>query len=175
MPSPRLGSMELLPELSLRSYEDRDADAVRRLHAAAFRALAAGHHSPAQIAAHEALIMAPAYADDLAQSHLLLAVHPELGLAATAGWLAMPDRADTARIRKVFVHPGMARRGLASAMVRAAEQRARAAGLAKLFVRANVNAVPLYEKLGYRAVGTGLMPAAAETLPVVFMEKSAAL
>lgn len=167
--------MELPPEISLRAYEDRDAEAVRGLHAAAFRTLAAAHHSAAQIAAHEALIMAPAYADDLAQSHLLLAVHPAKGLAATAGWLAMPDRPGTARIRKVFVHPDMARRGLASAMVRAAEQRAGAAGLTTLFVRANVNAVPLYEKLGYRSIEPGLMPAGGENLPVMFMEKAAAL
>ena len=159
------------PGFSLRSYEDRDADTVRRLHAAAFRTLAAAHHSAAQIAAHEALIMMPAYADDLARSNLLLALHPAVGLAATAGWLAMTDHPGTARIRKVFVHPRMARRGLASAMVRAAEERARAAGLAKLFVRANVNAVPLYEKLGYRAIEAGVMPAGDEGLPVMFMEK----
>ncbi|MBV8538477.1 MAG: GNAT family N-acetyltransferase [Alphaproteobacteria bacterium] len=167
--------MEMPPGLSLRAYEERDADAVRCLHAVAFRGLAAAHHSPPQIAAHDALIMAPAYAEDLARSHLLLAVHPELGLVATAGWLAMPDRPGTARIRKVFVHPGMARRGLASAMVSAAEQRARAAGLSKLFVRANINAVPLYEKLGYRAIEAGSMPAGGENLPVMFMEKPGGL
>ena len=165
--------MELPSGFSLRAYEGGDANAVRRLHAAAFRTLAAGHHSPAQIAAHEALIMAPAYADDLAQSRLLLALHPTIGLAATAGWLPMTERPGTARIRKVFVHPELARRGLASAMVRAAEARAGAAGFTKLFVRANVNAVPLYEKLDYRAIEAGVMPAGDEGLPVMFMEKAA--
>lgn len=157
--------------MDLRPYTASDAAAVRGLHAAAFRALAADRHSPAQIAAHEALIMASDYADDLARSHLLLAFHGMQGLVATAGWLAMDDRPGTARIRKVFVHPAMARRGLASAMVRQAETAARAAGFPDLFVRANINAVPLYEALGYRPLEAGLMPAGSENLPVLYMEK----
>src|SRR3546814_1409089 len=85
--------------IGLRPYAPSDVAAVRDLHAAAFRALAAGHHSLAQIAAHEALILAPEYAEDLARSHVLLALHDTCGLVATAGWLAMPDRPETARIR----------------------------------------------------------------------------
>ena len=159
--------------IDLRAYMASDAALVRQLHAAAFRALAAGQHSPAQLEAHAALIMAPGYADDLARSHLLLAFHGMQGLVATAGWLAMDDRLGTARIRKVFVHPALARRGLASAMVRQAEAAARDAGFANLFVRANINAVPLYEKLGYRPLEAGLMPAGGEDLPVLYMEKRA--
>lgn len=167
--------MQLPDGLTLRRYESRYADAVRRLHALAFRRLAAAHHTPAQIEAHEALIMDTAYADDLAQSHLLLAEEHSGRLVATAGWLALPDRPATARIRKVFVHPDMAGRGLGSAMVRAAEADACAAGLPNLFVRANINAVPLYEKLGYRPVERGVMSAGAEALPVMFMERLAGL
>jgi len=164
--------MPVTDNIELHAYSPSDADAVRHLHALAFRHLAAGHHTPEQIAAHEALILAPDYAEDLARSHVGLAIHGQLGLVATAGWLAMPDRPGTARIRKVFVHPDMARRGLASAMVRATERQARDAGLPHLFVRANINAVPLYEKLGYRPVGRGVMPAGGEALPVLFMEKA---
>lgn len=85
----------------------------------------------------------------------------------------MSERPDTARIRKVFVHPGWARRGLATALVRAAEQAAAAAGYPHLYVRANINAVPLYQKLGYRAEAEGLMPAGSADLPVVFMTRPA--
>ncbi len=167
--------MPLPDGLKLRAYQSCDADAVRRLHALAFRQLAAAHHTPAQIAAHEALIMADDYADDLARSHLLLAENDRRELAATAGWLALDERPGTARIRKVFVHPAMAGRGLGRTMVEAAEAAARAAGFASLFVRANINAVPLYQKLGYRPVERGVMPAGAEELPVMFMERPAGL
>ena len=167
--------MPLPDGIELRRYESRDADAVRRLHALAVRRLAASHHTPAQLAAHEALIMADAYADDLARSNLLLAEARGGRLVATGGWLPHPDRPATARIRKVFVHPDLAGRGLGSAMVRAAEAAAHAAGLPNLFVRANINAVRLYEKLGYRALEPGVMPAGLENLPVMFMERLAGL
>ena len=159
---------------TLRPYSADAAHEVRALHAAAFRALAASHHDERQIAAHEALIAAPEYADDLAASHLMLARGADGRLAGTAGWIAADGRPGFARIRKVFVRPDLARKGLATALVRDAEARARAAGFPRLTVRANVNAAPLYAKLGYVAVRPGVMPTPAGVdLPVVFMDKPA--
>lgn len=163
--------MSLPDDIALTGYTSQDADAVRYLHRLAFRHLAAAHHTAAQIAGHEALIAAADYAEDLARSHLILARHATAGLVATAGWLGMDDRPHTARIRKVFVHPDWARRGLASALVRQAEQDAAALGFSRLFLRANVNAVPLYERLGYRVVEAGTMAAGGAALPVYFMAK----
>lgn len=153
-------------------YTPADLPAVRALHALAFRVLAAGQHDAAQIAAHENLIHADDYAADVARSHLILARETDSGrLIGTAGWLAMDDRPRTARIRKVFVHPDLARRGLATRLVQAAEQAAAAAGYPNLFVRANINAVPLYEKLGYRAESRAAMPAGDQVLPVLYMSR----
>lgn len=163
--------MSLPESISLQPCTPADLPAVRALHALAFRRLAASHHDAAQIAAHEALIAAEDYAADVARSNLVLARHPAAGLIATAGWLAMADRPGTARIRKVFVHPDWARRGLATALVRAAERAAAAAGCPHLYVRANINAVPLYEKMGYRAEARGMMPAGDAELPVVYMSR----
>lgn len=165
--------MTLPDTVSLQAYTPGDLAAVRALHALAFRQLAASHHDEAQIAAHEALIHAPAYAEDVARSNLILARDKDAELIATAGWLAMTERPQTARIRKVFVHPAWARRGLATALVRAAEQAAAAAGYPHLYVRANINAVPLYQKMGYRAEAEGLMPAGGADLPVVYMSRVA--
>lgn len=166
-------------DITLSPYTPADLPAVRALHALAFRVLAAGQHDAAQIAAHEALIHADDYAADVARSHLSLARETQgARLIGTAGWLAMDTGDDrrplTARIRKVFVHPDLARRGLASRLVRAAEADAAAAGYPNLFVRANLNAVPLYEKLGYRAESRGSMPAGDQVLPVLYMSRSAA-
>jgi GNAT superfamily N-acetyltransferase len=163
-----------LPEsVTLHTYAPADLAAVRVLHAQAFRQLAASHHDAAQIAAHEALIAAPDYAADIARSNLIVARHAGKGLVATAGWLALEDRPHTARIRKVFVHPAWARRGLATALVRAAEQAAAAAGYPHMYVRANINAVPLYQALGYRTEAQGIMPAGSAELPVVYMSRPA--
>lgn len=163
--------MSLPDTVSLHAYVSADLSAVRALHALAFRQLAASHHDAAQIAAHEALIAADDYAADVARSNLILARDQAGSLIATAGWLPMPERPNTARIRKVFVHPGWARRGLATALVQAAEQAAAAAGYPHLYVRANINAVPLYRKLGYRAEAEGVMPAGSAELPVVYMAR----
>jgi putative acetyltransferase len=170
---PKVIPMPLPEGVSLQPYSPDDLPAVRALHALAFRQLAASHHDAAQIAAHEALILAPDYAVDVARSNLILARHRDGRLVATAGWLAMTDRPETARIRKVFVHPDWARRGLATALVRAAEQAADAAGYPHLYVRANINAVPLYRSLGYRVEAEGVMPAGGADLPVVYMARPA--
>jgi putative acetyltransferase len=160
--------------LTLSPITEADIPAVRALHARSVAALARESHTPAQIAAHVALIEAPDYADDLGRSHLMLAWSGDGTLLATAGWLAVEDEPGTARIRKVFVESGAARRGLATRMVRDAEARARAAGFTRFIVRANINAVPLYEKLGYAPVREGTMEAAGGVaLPVLFMVKSA--
>ncbi len=163
--------MSLPDAVRLQAYTPADLPAVRALHALAFRQLAASHHDAVQIAAHEALIAADDYAADVARSNLILARDQANNLIATAGWLPMSERPDTARIRKVFVHPGWARRGLATALVRAAEQAAATAGYPHLYVRANINAVPLYLKMGYRAEAEGLMPAGRAVLPVVYMTR----
>jgi len=161
-----------LPDLTLRPYAESDLETVRALHALAFERLAAACHSSAQIAAHTAMTRGAAYAADLAASHVVLAVGQDGAIVATTGWIAVPDEAATARIRKVFVHPDIARRGVASHLVRDAETRAEAAGYRHFVVRANINAVALYRKLGYRTLREGEMDAGGGiVLPVHFMAK----
>jgi len=159
-------------DLIFRPIREADLDAVRRLQADSFAILATAMHSPAQIAAHVAMIMAPDYAGDLLSNNILVAEAPGGALVATAGWCRVPDDAAVARLRKVFVAPDRAGQGLGRRMVEAAEDAARAAGLARFRVRANANAEAFYARLGYRAVERGEMPAGdGVTLPAVFMVK----
>jgi putative acetyltransferase len=161
-----------LPALDLRAYREADLESVRGLHAHAFESLAADRHSREQLAAHTAMTQTEAYAADLRESHLTLAITSDGMLAGTAGWITVSGEAATARIRKVFVRPDLARRGLASLLVGDAEARALAQGYRRIIVRANINAVPLYAKLGYRTLGEGGMDAGnGIVLPVHYMEK----
>jgi len=170
-----MSRLEVALDIVLRAADAADLPAIRRLHALSFAVLARQQHSPAQIAAHAALTEAPEYESDVLRSHLTLALTSTGEIVATAGWIAVPGEPGMARIRKVFVHPAWARRGLASRLVRDAEQRAHAAGYPRLIVRANRNAVPLYRSLGYEPLSEGVMAApGAIGLPVVFMEKAAA-
>jgi len=156
----------------LRPIREADVEAVRRLQADSFAALAGDIHSPAQIAAHVALIMAPDYEQELLSNNILVAEAPDGALVATAGWCRVPDAPDVARLRKVFVAPGLAGRGLGRRMVDAAEAAARAAGFQRFRVRANANAEAFYARLGYRAVERSEMPTSAGVaLPTVIMVK----
>lgn len=60
---------------------------------------------------------------------------------------------DAAKIRAFFVDPAFARRGIASLMMRAAEQAALVEGFTSLELMATLPGVPLYKAMGF--VGTG--------------------
>jgi predicted N-acetyltransferase YhbS len=159
-------------DLVLRPIREADLDAVRKLQADSFSALAGAVHSPAQIAAHVALIMAPDYAGELLSNNLLVAEAPDGAVVATAGWCRVPDDDETARLRKVFVAPDRAGQGLGRRMVEAAEDAARAAGFRRFRVRSNANAEAFYARLGYRPVRREDMPTAGGVaLPTVIMVK----
>lgn len=159
-------------DLVLRPIREADLGAVRQLQADSFSALAGDLHSPAQIAAHVALIMAPDYAAELLSNNILVAEAADGALVATAGWCRVPDDPATARLRKVFVAPDRAGQGLGRRMVEAAEGAAHAAGFRRFRVRANANAEAFYAKLGYRPVRREEMPTAGGvTLPTVIMVK----
>ncbi len=167
------GDVGAIGELTLRPLTEARLEDVQALHAQSFEKLAAGAHSPEQIAAHLKSIRGDAYREELLACHLALVVFPNGDLAATAGWNAVEDAPATARIRKVFVRPDLARRGLGRRMVLDAEARAHTAGHDRLIVRANVNAVPLYRALGYREDEAGTMAVAdGVELPVMFMSKA---
>ena len=71
------------------------------------------------------------------------------------------------------MHPSAARRGVATRLVLAAEERARAQGCTRFMLRAYLDAVPLYEKLGYLADQPGEMPLlGGAAMPVLFMRKA---
>ncbi|MCR0983363.1 GNAT family N-acetyltransferase [Roseomonas populi] len=152
----------------LRPLHDEEIPALVALHAASFAALATAY-PPSVVPAYRAMLEAPDYAPEVLASDLWVAER-DGALLGSAGWGPQPDGA--ARIRKVFVHPDAARQGLATRLVRAAEERARAAGHGRFVLRAYLGAVPFYESLGYAADHPGERPLGGGVgLPVLFMRK----
>jgi putative acetyltransferase len=162
----------MIRDCRLRPYRTDDADAVIALRDRAFAELARGAYSPEQIAALRINRRDSAYAEELAHNHLMLAFDAGLGLVAMAGWIAMPDDTTVGRVRKLAVHPALARRGLGRRMVDDAERRAREAGCRRLIVRSSLNAVPFYERLGYRVTAPASANIAGVTIPMTMMEKA---
>ena len=153
----------------LRPLRPEEMPALVALHAASFAALATAAYPASLVPAYVAMLHAPDYAPEVLASDIWVAER-DGALLGSAGWAPQPDGA--ARIRKVFVHPDAARQGLATRLVRAAEERARAAGHARFVLRAYLGAVPLYESLGYRADRPGERALAEGiSMPVLFMRK----
>lgn len=153
---------------SLRPLRPEEMPALAALHAASFAALATAY-SPDLVPPYLAMLRAPDYAPELLASDPWVAER-DGALLGSAGWAGQAG--GEARIRKVFVHPSAARQGLATRLVRAAEDRARAAGHRRFVLRAYLNAVPFYESLGYRADRPGERPLPGGlSMPVMFMRK----
>jgi len=82
-----------------------------------------------------------------------------------------PSR-DAAKIRAFFVHPAWARRGIGSAILKACEEAAIAAGFTRLEMGATLSGVAFYAAKGYAAVEEQSVALAnGETLAIVRMAK----
>ena len=85
---------------------------------------------------------------------------------------ALDPRKDAARIRAFFIHPDWARRGIGSAIMRAAETAAIAAGFRQVDIVATLTGEPLYARFGYAVVERYDVPLTnGHRLPVVRMSK----
>lgn len=162
----------MIPALVIRPFAAGDTDAVIELRNRAFEELSVDAYSPAQIAALRENRVQKDYAEELVRNHIMLAFDDANSLVAMGGWIAMPDDATIGRIRKLAVHPSVARRGIGRHLVEDAERRAREAGCTRFIVRSSLNAVPFYESLGYRITGHGVVPTAAGIdIPMTMMAK----
>ncbi|MFM9845372.1 MAG: GNAT family N-acetyltransferase [Dongiaceae bacterium] len=162
----------MIAGVRLRPFTAEDTAAAIELRNLAFAELAGGAYTAEQLAALRSNRDAAAYGAELALNHIMLAFNGALGLVAMGGWIAMPDDATIGRIRKLAVHPAAARHGLGRLMVEDAERRAEETGCKHFIVRASLNAVPFYERLGYRVTSHGVVPTAAGIdVPMAMMEK----
>jgi putative acetyltransferase len=159
-------------DLRLRPFAVEDTDAVIDLRNLAFEELSGDAYTAEQKAALRENRAQKDYAEELIRNHIMLGFDDRL--VAMGGWIAMPEDPSIGRIRKLAVHPTAARRGLGRVMVEDAERRARDAGCKRFIVRSSLNAVPFYEKLGYRITGHGTVPTATGIdIPMTMMAKSA--
>ena len=149
-------------------------DATVAMQCRAMAVLGRSHYDAGQIDLLLAATRDPDYATALFGNDVWVAVAGDGAIVGSAGWGAVSGTAPPrGRIRKVFVEPGIAGRGLGRHLVEAAEARAEAAGVRGFVVRANLNAVRFYERLGYRVTGPGDMAVGDRRVPMTMMEKPA--
>lgn len=155
----------------LRQATIDDMSSVRYVHASAFRILAAEDHTEEEIEAYLGLINSASYTDELIRAELTVACL-DGEIIGTAGWSPADDNGTTARIRKVFVAPLFTGCGVGKMLVSAVESKAVKAGFKDFSVRANINAQPFFERVGFSVTSYGVMPTKDSVdLPVAFMRK----
>lgn len=178
--------------LTLRAASHRDIPDMQALIKASVRGLSVGFYEPVQI---EAAIQQVFGVDTtLIDDGTYYVIEHWTGSAnrivAAGGWSArrtlfggdqMKGTADPlldvatepARIRAFFVHPDMARRGLARLLFAQCENAARTAGFREFVLMATLPGQPLYRSLGFVEMEAVQLPmAGGVVLPLVRMTKA---
>ena len=127
----------------IRRATAEDAVSILRVHMASIRGLACGEYSAEQVEAWCGDRQPGSYLGPLAEQFVVLAeVQGEV-----AGFAQLSVA--RASVEAVYVHPGFARQGIGTQLLRALEAQARACGVRELALQASLNAVPFYAAAGY--------------------------
>ncbi len=174
-------------DFSVRVAVAADADALEQLIPLSVRGLQAEHYSPAQMEA----ALGPVFGVDraLIADGTYFVAEAAGAIIGCGGWSRRQaqfggDRTragedgfldparDAARVRAFFVHPDWPRRGVGSAILRAAEDAIRTAGFKQIMMVATLAGEPLYARHGYAAEARYDVPLRdGLVLPVVRMGK----
>jgi putative acetyltransferase len=160
---------------TVREATPEDVPAIRRVHAASVRGLAAGHYDDRQIDAwsdvDEGDYALPAEGSRVVVAEATGGAGRDDGDRPVVGFGALD--LESGEVRAVYVHVDHAGTGVGSAILRELETAASDAGLTDLRLTASLNAVPFYERHGWVATeptthelgdGVGLEAQAMEKL-----------
>jgi GNAT superfamily N-acetyltransferase len=181
-----------MEKFHLRVATAEDVVGIRSLIEASVRGLQAGDYSQAQI---EGALTTVFTTDSqlIADGTYFVALTQSGGLAGCGGWsfrktlyggdhqveAIEPERLDpekdAAKIRAIFVHPEVARQGLGSMILGAAESAAVRMGFRRFEMGSTLTGLALYWQKGYREVSRIAVPVGnGERIEVVRMVKEVA-
>jgi putative acetyltransferase len=130
----------------IRPFRGSDAGAVADLTLAAIRAIGPRAYSPAQVAVWAGRHPGPErFLARVAAGHRIL-----VAVDGTDVPVAYALTEADGHLDMLYCHPDHAGRGLAFALLEAAESEARENGLTRLFTEASELARPVFERAGYR-------------------------
>lgn len=158
--------------ITIRRIGIDDHSDVRHVHAKSMTAKSLDALSQAEIEAFVAFVRSPAYSDAL-MAEDVYGAFAERQLVGTASWHVNGDDGRTARISSVFVDPLFCGLGIGRRLLAEVETRARQSGFGQFGISATINAVPFFEKLGYREASRGVKVLGQDcALPVAFLRKT---
>ena len=151
---------------TLRPATPADLPVIRELIPRSVEALSAGFYTPEQVRSAIRYVFGPD--TQLIADGTSFVVEAEGEIVACGGWSwrrtlyggdqmkaaddpPLDPAREAARIRAFFVHPGWARRGIASAIMKACVDAASAAGFRRLALMSTLPGEPLYRAFGFVA------------------------
>lgn len=128
----------------IRPYREGDAEGIAALTLAAIRETALRAYSPAQVAAWSARYSVRRLLDGAARGDVIL-----VAAGADDQPLAYTVLEADGHLDMLYCHPAHTGKGLALALLAAAETEARGRGLVRLFAEASELARPVFARAGY--------------------------
>jgi len=158
-------------EISVTRASESDLAAIAVMHVASISQLCVDHYTAEQLTTWTAGLRArvDAYAALLTSRAMFVARRADSAPLLGFGVID----AERGFIHATYVGPDVARRGVGRCLMAAMEELARARGCEELQLHATLNAVPFYERLGYRHLGAAnnRLPNGSE-LPCALMCKA---
>ena len=132
--------------LTIRKARQEDKEAIWRVHGGAIRGTCASHYSREVIEIWAGRLRPEKYAEAIDKYDFFVA--EEDGVVVGFGELGW----EAGAIQGLYVSPDVAGRGVGRKLLRTLEERARAYGLKSLRLTSSLNAVPFYERAGFKTV-----------------------
>ncbi len=145
--------MELSDDYGLRPFQEGDERWLAPITLAAIRSVGARHYSPEQIEAWASRHPSPQRFVDRVEAGAAITV-AIAGIALPVAYALVEKdeagpNAGAAHLDMLYCHPDHTRKGLAEALLYAAEDQARAWGSPRLYTEASELARPAFERAGY--------------------------
>ena len=132
---------------TIRRARQEDKEAIWRVHGRAIRETCASHYSEDVIRIWAGGLRPEKYGEAIDGNDFFVA--EEDGVVVGFGELGRA----AGEIQGLYVSPEVAGRGVGRKLLCTLEERARAYGLESLHLTSSLNAVPFYERAGFKAVG----------------------
>jgi ribosomal protein S18 acetylase RimI-like enzyme len=150
----------------VRPARPEDADAVHRVHTEAIREGGGGHYPPEVLEVWVDAFNPGNFPRNLQKMAFFVAERPG---GPIAGFLAL--NLETRELDSLYVAPWGHGMGLGSYLLGYAEEMARQAGLADLWLDSSLNAVSFYSRYGWEEIGRHARIRKGTEIPVMRMEK----
>ena len=128
----------------IRKAKKEDCESIWHVHIRAIRNVCGSHYTREEIDSWTAVLKPIRYKNAIISGTLLVAVNGE----AIVGFGNL--NRDSGEVEAVYVDPEYVNLGIGIRLLRALERAAQEAGLTSLHLSSSLNAVPFYERAGYK-------------------------